>query len=231
MSGAAARHLRLAQLLRFGSPALPIGTFSYSQGTETAIDDALITDAASAQAWLGDLLQGPLARYDLPLLADAVDAVGRLDFTALSAINAQYLAGRETREARLECEQVGYSLGQLLVALPETPADITGWLRREKPLGALPVHGCLAAVAGLEKHEVLLAWACSWLENQVAVLVKTVPLGQTAGQRMLSALLPAVADAVDAALTLPGDARSQFAPGLALLSMRHEQQYTRLFRS
>lgn len=226
-----ANALRLAQLLRFGSPALPIGLYSYSQGTEKAIDDELVHDAASARAWLQGLLQGPLARYELPLLADAVDAVLAVDFTALSAINARFLASRETREARLEAEQLGYSLAQLLRALPETPADVSDWLQREKPLGSLATHALLARVGPLDKTSVLTTYAGSWLENQVAVLVKTVPLGQTAGQQILSALLPVLAQAVSAATRLPVDARSGFAPGLALLSMRHERQYTRLFRS
>lgn len=228
---AALQALKLAQLLRFGSPALPIGMYSYSQGTEKAIDDGLVHDAASATAWLRGLLHGPLARYELPLLADAVDAVQAGDFTELSAINQRFIASRETREARLEAAQLGYSLAQLLLALPETPADIAAWLRREKPLGSLAAHALLARVGPLDKPAVLTTWAGSWLENQVAVLVKTVPLGQTAGQQILSALLPVLAQAVSAAPRLPAAARSGFAPGLALLSMCHEQQYTRLFRS
>lgn len=223
--------LRLAQLLRFGSPALPIGLYSYSQGTEKAIDDELVRDAASASDWLRGLLQGPLARYELPLLADAVDAVLAGDFAALSAINTRFLASRETREARLEAEQLGYSLAQLLRALPETPADVGDWLQREKPLGALAAHALLARVGPLDMTSVLTTYAGSWLENQVAVLVKTVPLGQTAGQQILSALLPVLARAVSAATRLSPESRSGFAPGLALLSMRHERQYTRLFRS
>lgn len=228
---AAAQALRLAQLLRFGSPALPIGLYSYSQGTETAIDDGLVRDAASARDWLAQLLDGPLARYELPLLADAVDAVQAGDWAALSAINAGFLASRETRESRAECEQLGYSLAQLLRALPETPPAVHDWLARERPLGALAAHALLAAVGPLDKASVLTTYAGSWLENQVAVLVKTVPLGQTAGQQLLSALLPVLAQAVARAVRLPPEARSSFAPGLAWLGMRHEHQYTRLFRS
>lgn len=223
--------LRLAQLLRFGSPALPIGLYSYSQGTETAIDDGVVVDAASARSWLRAVLNGPLAQYELPLLADAVAALAADDFAALSAINARFLASRETREARLECEQLGYSLAQLLLALPETPADVRGWLASEKPLSSLAGHALLAKVGPLDHTAVLMTYAGSWLENQVAVLVKTVPLGQTAGQQILSALLPELAQAVAAAGTLAPELRSSFAPGLMLFSMRHEHQYSRLFRS
>lgn len=223
--------LALAQLLRFGSPALPIGLYSYSQGTEMAIERGVVRDADTARQWLQSVLQGPLARYELPLLADAVDLVRAGDFTALSVVNARFLASRETREARMECTQLGYSLAQLLLALPETPPDVRAWLAHEKPLGSLAAHALLAKVGPLGKTEVLTTYAGSWLENQVAVLVKTVPLGQTAGQLLLSALLPSLAAAVAAAGDVPADTRSAFSPGLALLSMQHEHQYSRLFRS
>lgn len=228
---AAVQALRLAQLLRFGSPALPIGLYAYSQGTETAIDDGRVHDAASARDWLLQLLDGPLARYELPLLADAVDAVQAGEWATLSAINTTFLASRETRESRAEAEQLGYSLAQLLRALPETPPAVHDWLAREQPLGALAAHALLAAAGALDKPSVLTTYAGSWLENQVAVLVKTVPLGQTAGQQLLSALLPVLAQAVARAPRLPPEMRSSFAPGLALLGMRHEHQYSRLFRS
>ncbi len=223
--------LRLAQLLRFGSPALPIGLYSYSQGTEAAIECGLVHDAVSAQSWLLGILHGPVARYELPLLAEAVDVLVADDLTALSEINGRFIASRETREARLECEQLGYSLGQLLLALPETPPTVRAWLADEKPLGSLAAHALLARVGSLDTVSVLMAYANSWLENQVAVLVKTVPLGQTAGQQLLSALLPPLAQVATMAVGMPADARSSFAPGLALLSMQHEQQYSRLFRS
>lgn len=219
------------QLLRFGSPALPIGLYSWSQGTETAIDAQLVCDAATAEVWLTEVLQGPLARWELPLLADAVTAVHAGDWAALTALDERFLASRETREARAEAEQLGWSLGQLLQALPETPAVVQAWLAREKRPGALATHALVAAVARCDARTLLAMYAGSWLENQVAVLVKAVPLGQTTGQRLLSALLPRVALAVDAALALPETARSSLAPGLAWLGMRHECQYTRLFRS
>ncbi len=223
--------VKMAQMLRFGSQALPIGLYSYSQGTEAAIESALVHDAVTAQAWLHAVLHGPIARYELPLLADAVAALLVDDYNTLSMINRRFLASRETREARLECEQLGYSLAQLLLALPETPPLVHGWLAREKQLSSLAAHALLARVAALDQAAILAMYAGSWLENQVAVLVKTIPLGQTAGQKILSALLPALARVAVAACDFPSTWRSGFAPGLALLSMQHEQQYSRLFRS
>lgn len=223
--------LKLAQTLRFGSPALPIGLYSYSQGTETAIDDGLVRNAETAREWLHDVLHGPLQNYELPLLADAVDALAQNDFAALSLINERFLASRETREARSESEQLGYSMAQLLRALPETSPAALEWLARERPLSSLASHALLAHILGLDRTAILTMYASSWLENQVSVLVKTVPLGQTAGQQILSALLPELVQAVMAARDMPAGGRSAFAPGLALMQMRHEHLYTRLFRS
>jgi urease accessory protein len=79
--------------------------------------------------------------------------------------------------------------------------------------------------------ECALGYAWSWAENQVTAAVKLVPLGQSAGQRMLAKLTPEIARVADTALTLGDDDLSGFAPGYAIASSRHEMQYTRLFRS
>ena len=80
-------------------------------------------------------------------------------------------------------------------------------------------------------REALLSFAFGWAENMVQAALKAVPLGQSAGQRVLSALLDAIPEAVDAALALPTGGRQAFTPMLAILSAQHEVQYSRLFRS
>jgi urease accessory protein len=90
---------------------------------------------------------------------------------------------------------------------------------------------CAAAALGVAPQAALLGALFSWVENQVLVCVKTVPLGQVAGQKMLLALAPAVEDVARHAQVLPDAALSNWAPGMSLLSMRHEVQYSRLYRS
>lgn len=220
--------LPLLQLLRLASPALPIGSYSYSQGLESAIEHGWVTDAASAGEWLADSLNGPLARYEWPLLAAALAATASSDAARLLELNDEWLATRESAELRAETEQTGYSLKILLLALPETGEQARAWLEQMTPLG-LPVAYAIAAhVLGLKAEEALSASAWSWLENQIMVLMKALPMGQTAGQQLFSSLLPRLSAVLQ---DLPSEPASGFAPGLAWLSMRHETQYSRLFRS
>ncbi|PXX50600.1 urease accessory protein UreF [Aquitalea magnusonii] len=223
--------LPLLQLLRLASPGLPIGGFSYSQGLESALELGLVHDAASARQWLHAVLQGPVCLFDAAMLAQMLQAVADDDHASLYRLNQRYLASRDCREQRQETIQMGYSLRQLLAGLPE--GQSMSW-----PDGlangeiCLPAAWALAAHAlGIARREALTALLWSWLENQVMVLLKAMPMGQSAGQQLLSALLPALAEAVEQAISLPAEQHSNFAPGLMWAAMKHETQYSRLFRS
>ncbi|MBX3601770.1 MAG: urease accessory protein UreF [Rubrivivax sp.] len=220
----------LLRLMWLASPALPVGGFSYSEGLEAAVDAGLVHDEASAGDWLLDQLLLGQARCEWPLAAQAFDAWSDDDGARLAALADWYARTRETQELRLQTEQTARSLLQWL-RQGEQAAD-----PRIERLAALPpgwpVAFALAAVlAGATRRDALLACAWSWAENQVAAAVKAVPLGQAAAQRMLARLAHAIPPAVESALALPDDERQSFLPGLALLSARHETQYSRLFRS
>ena len=98
-------------------------------------------------------------------------------------------------------------------------------------LAALLVAILASTVTPLNVGVLALAFAWGWAENMAQAAMKTVPLGQAAAQRILSKLAAAIPGVVDAALTLPDDARQAFTPMLAILSAQHETQYSRLFRS
>jgi len=223
--------LPLLQLLRLASPGLPIGGFSYSQGLESALELGLVHDAASARRWLADVLQGPVCQFDAAVLVQALRAVAAADAVELARLNQRYLASRDSREQRQETVQMGYSLRQLLASLPENqamcwPAGLAG----EEI--CLPTAWAVAAqMLGIAEREAVTALLWSWLENQVMVLLKAMPMGQTAGQQLLSALLPVLASAVERAISLSAAQHSNFAPGLMWAAMKHESQYSRLFRS
>lgn len=226
-----AAHLPLLQLLRLASPQLPIGGYSYSQGMESAIEHGLVTDAASASRWLGDQIPQVLARYEWPLLARMLTAVEEGDPASLGDWNTDYWASRETLELQRETEQMGASLTKLLRDWPEVEVDLDGWIAALNP-PTLPGAFALAAHAlGVPKDAAVSAYAWAWLENQAAVLMKALPMGQVAAQKMLSGLLPVLAEVSVQAMTLPEEELSGFAPGLAMLSAQHETQYSRLFRS
>ncbi|MDN6855768.1 urease accessory protein UreF [Pseudomonas sp. CAN2814] len=216
-------------LLRLASPQLPIGGYSYSQGLESAIDQGQVKDADSARTWLVDQLHLNLARFEGPLLAELLRAAQSADWDALRDAAERHRASRETRELGLENRQMGFSLGQLLEALPELDEPARQWLA-EQPEPSFAAAWALAARTwGLSPEQALGAWLWSWLENQLAVLMKTLPLGQMAAQKLTSQLLPDLDAACRAALENSPNGGAPF--GLALACMTHETQYSRLFRS
>ena len=200
--------MNLARLLQLASPALPVGAYSYSQGLEAAVEAGIVHDAATAEQWIGDVLEFAVAPMDAKIIVDSMEK--QID------LNELYLASRETAELRAETVQMGYSLCRLLGELGV--ADV--------PQGevAFPVAFAFAARSwGFPAEEAVQAYLWSWLENQVMAALKAVPLGQTAGQKMLLSL--------SGRLSCEKENFVNFAPGLAVLSSNHETQYSRLFRS
>lgn len=220
--------------LRLASPALPVGGFSYSEGLEAAVDAGLVHDEASARAWLLDQLALGLQRAELPLAAAAHFAWQQSDGERIRALNDWALQTRESAELRLQTEQTGRSLADWLRQRHPDDARV-GVLLALRPAPAWPIGFALAtACAALPPAEALLVHGFAWAENMVQAALKAVPLGQNAGQRLLDALGAALPAVVDAALqtAAAGDAaRQSFAPMWAVLSARHEAQYSRLFRS
>jgi len=221
--------LQLVRLLQLASPALPIGAYSYSQGLERVVEDGIVVDAASAQAWIGDVLTLVMARGEAAILWRLAESAGR-DWDAFVRWNAWFRASRETAELRAETLQMGTSLLRLAVDLDLVDAGARAVLPRLAPV-TLPAAFALAARGfAIPPPPVLAAYLWSWVENQVLAAIKLVPLGQVAGQKILAAQGIVVADVVASAATLADEDLSTFAPGQALASARHETQYTRQFR-
>jgi urease accessory protein len=221
----------LLQLMRLASPSLPVGGFSYSEGLEPAIEAGLISGEADALRWLLDQLAHGLARSDLAIVAKASRAWQRGDVDRVDELNTWFSCTRETSELRQQSEQMGRSLAQWL-RHREPPEPRLAALEALQPAPTWPVAFALAGVAtGAPLREIALAFAAGWAENMVQAALKAVPLGQTAGQRLLARLGEAIPEAVDAALALPFGEMQAFTPMLAIVSSQHEAQYSRLFRS
>lgn len=221
----------LLELLWLASPALPVGGFSYSEGLESAIECGAVVDEASASAWLLDQLQLGLGRGELPLLAQAIAAWQAHDAARIARLNGWMRVTRETSELRRQAEQMGRSMLEWLrQRAPADPRIAT--LAALTPAPTWPIAFALAAAkSGAEAGDALLAFGFGWAENMVQAALKAVPLGQSAGQRILAALAAALPAVAEAALALPDDERQAFTPMLAILSSQHETQYSRLFRS
>jgi urease accessory protein len=223
--------LELTKLLRLGSPALPVGAFSYSQGLEWAVESGQINDEVTAQRWIGSVAAASVARFELPMLAGFFRAWHDADAEQAASLNEEYLASRETAELRAESIQMGGALLTILEHDGDHDASTLDQLARiDSPV--FPNSFAFAAANWkLTLQDTLTTYAWSWLENQVTAAMKLVPLGQRAGQRMLARLGPVCAQAAETAADLPRRDWSNFSPLFAIACSRHETQYTRLFRS
>lgn len=207
------------RLLQLASPTLPVGAYSYSGGLEAAVEAGVVKDAATAQAWIGDVLEFSLGRMEVLILLRLMKRPEDRKHW-----NEVFLASRETAELRAETLQMGFSLNKLLPEL--------GLERLEMDEISFPAAFAHAAASwGIAPKDALVSYLWAWMENQVMAAIKAVPLGQTDGQKILFSLSSSLSVLVEKALSMTDDDLGNFAPGLAMLSSRHETQYSRLFRS
>nr|WP_315485630.1 urease accessory UreF family protein [uncultured Undibacterium sp.] len=221
----------LLHLLQLASPSLPIGAYSYSQGLEAAIERGTVTNEASARIWIVSNLQEVVAYFEAPILWRLMQAFAQRDFSAVSKWTNIFLAGRDTAEFRAETIQMGYSLGKLIAELKIADADLLAGMQSHTDLPFPTALSCAAVALNIPSEAVIQASLFSWAENQVLVCVKSVPLGQVSGQRLLLSLRDEIEHAAALAMRLEDDDLSNWAPGLSLLSMQHEVQFHRLYRS
>ncbi len=219
--------LALLGLMQLVSPALPIGAFAWSQGLESAFELDWVRDEASLEAWLSGVLDDGLSRCELPVLARQQAAFMAQDGEAVAYWDAWLAASRETRELAEEDQRLGAALKRLLQSLELLPPSP---LLPVQP-GYVTLFAWLAQARGIPPRQALLGFAWSWLENQLAVACKGLPLGHTAAQRLIERLRPELVVTVDRALAFEDHELGPLLPGLALASAQHETQYSRLFRS
>jgi urease accessory protein len=222
----------LYRLLAWLSPAYPIGAFSYSHGVETAVEEGFIRDRATLVTWLQSVLRHGTGVVDGALFAAAWRAADAQDWPAFDTIAVRAAAWRGTSEMALESRQQGGSfLSMTRTAWPHPALDAV----HERLAGelALPVAVALAAAAhGIALDRALEGYLHAFTANLISAAVRTVPLGQSDGQVALAALEAAVRGAAEAACAVTSlDEVGTSTPLLDWCSLRHETQYTRLFRS
>ncbi|MHB9117354.1 MAG: urease accessory protein UreF [Burkholderiales bacterium] len=221
-------NISLLRLLQLASPALPVGAYTYSQGLEWAVESGAVKNETDALAWIGDCLEFGVGRFEAVYLAHMLAAWRGGDEAALAGLDAEFLASRESAELRAETVQMGYSLARLLADLPDFPAQrLAAFAEPSFPLA----WSCAVAEWAIAAEDAVAAYLWAWAENQAMAALKSVPLGQTAGQRLLLGLGQRIAALAGEIAAAPLDSTHNYLPAFAIASSRHETQYTRIFRS
>lgn len=218
----------LYRLMCWLSPAYPVGGFSYSHGLEAAVENGLVHDRASLQDWIAMVVEQGTGLMDTALLCAAWRAPS---IEALDDIAELAAALKGTAELSLEATQQGAAFLSTTARVWPSPALAALAARRQ----GLPVCYAMAFGAACRERVPLEAAAMAYLQafaaNLVSAGVRLVPLGQTDGQVALAALAEPVARGTARALALPLEEIGIATPMVDILSMQHETQYTRLFRS
>ena len=215
--------LRLLQLV---SPALPVGAFAFSHGLEYAVHAGWVGTAEQLQDWVQGVLTQSIATIDAPLLLRCHRAAIAGDDAALAMWNDELLAWRETAELHQADVAVGGALARLLGQLPAVRANVPA-----APVSWTCAFAVAAAALAVPSRPALLAYLWSFAESQVTAALKLMPLGQSAGQRMLLELASAMPALALRAEAMGDEEIGGGAPGVAFASCWHEIQYSRLFRA
>jgi urease accessory protein len=222
----------LRKLLAWLSPAFPVGGYSYSHGLEWAVEDGTVTNAASLEAWLTDILRHGAGRTDAIVFLHAWRAADAGDTAALSEIAGLAAAFQPSRERHLESTAQGRAfLAAVGAAWPaERLAPLAAAL--PDPAAPYPVAVAIAIAAhGIPATAALAAFLNGFVANIVSAGVRAIPIGQTEGLRIVAALGPTIDAVIAEAATASLDDLGGTALRADIASMKHETQYTRLFRS
>jgi urease accessory protein len=222
----------LQRLLAWLSPTFPVGAFTYSHGLEWAVEDGTVTDAATLAAWLGDLLRHGAGRTDAILFAHAYRAVHG-DTPALQDLVELAAAFQPSKERHLEATAQGRAfLSTITAAWPSARlAGLLDGIPSHRPITYAIAVAMTAAANDIPAAPALMAYLAAFVANLVSAGVRTIPIGQTDGQRIIASTVPLIEATAAAALAAELDQLGGATLRADIASMKHETQYTRLFRS
>jgi urease accessory protein len=222
---------QLTNALYLGSPALPVGAYSYSQGFEAAVDAKIVHSEMEVGEWILDGLREIVGPGEAATVAWQHRFWIGKKFADVQRLNAWFLASRETAELRQETEQMGWSLARIALSLHWSDELSRQELSNLVAI-AFPTAFAFAAVANALSIGATLAVFCfSWAENLISAALRGIPLGQESGQRLLQQIRPEIPKVVEKAIAVGRDEILTFAPMLGIFSSRHETQAFRIFRS
>ena len=218
-------------LLSLFSPLLPTGSFTWSQGLEKAVEDGIVTDADSLRGWVQDAAERGLAFTELPLLIRMNEALSRGGDAAFLHLVSLNMAVRATAELRLEEYEKGRALYSILPSLGVDtslfPASGQPW----KNSGYLPLLSLAAVRLGIDLHDLLRGFVFAYVETMVMAGAKTIPLGQSAAWREITAILADIGPCIEGAYSVPEDEIVAGLVSVAIESAKHETMYSRIYRN
>jgi len=220
--------LPLLRLMQLVSPSLPIGAYAYSQGMESAVEFEWVNDETSTLAWLDGLLAHGICYTDLAILKRLYIAWQNQSVEEVVKWNQHIIALRETTELEAEDLHLGGALIRVLSSLQVNKIE---QLASIESCSFLTAFSFAAVQWSIPRQICLMGFGYSWVENQIASAIKLIPLGQSAGQRILSELLNSIKHSVEKAEQLEDKDIGFSMPGYSIASAKHETQYSRLFRS
>lgn len=217
------------------SPSFPVGAYAYSHGLEMAAEQGLVRDYGTLTAWLADLVERGSLRGDLILAAQAMRAVAANRLSRLKELVELGAALQPSSERYLEATQQGRSfIEQVDGAWPiQGLSEALTELRRDGPLViTYPVAFGLAAGAhGLAAQPALTAYAIAFIANLGSASIRLSLIGQSEGQRLIAGFLCHLKAAAERAEAASLDDLGTATFRADLVSIQHERQYTRIFRS
>ena len=216
-------HLRLLQLI---SPSLPVGAFTYSQGLEWAVECGWVSDEKSLREWVIALMHTNMTQLEMPLLMRFYQTIDEQD--AFKYWCHYLIASRETKELREEERNRGRALATLLPELGvPISAEILPLLKTCQLSGF--AHAACHWKIPLKKAAEAYLWG--WLENIILNGIKIIPLGQTAGQRLIANLTELIPACVEQGFAIANEDIGASCTAQAIASSLHETQYSRIYRS
>jgi urease accessory protein len=220
---------KLQRLLAWLSPAFPVGAFTYSHGLEAAVEAGLVTSADDLAHWLEVILCHGSGLGDAIFLGEAWRLVTLGEAAGIAPLAERAMAFQPAAELRLETAQQGRAF--LAAVARAWPCPALLGLGQVSPLPYPVVVG--VASAG---HEIPLRWSTSaylhaFAANLISAGVRLIPLGQSDGLAVMAGLEPTITNVTDQALESGIDDLATAVPVADWHAMRHETQYTRLFRS
>ncbi len=220
--------MSLLALLQLSSPQLPVGTYSYSEGIEFLVEKGVIYDHLSLDYWLRQELNYGSVRIDCGILVRTYQNIPTENLSKIRAWNKWLSAQRESEELRFQNWQTGNALIKLFNDICATEKNSYSEL---EPCNFTVAFAIVAYHWGISLSDAVSSFLFAWVSNLVSAGIRSIPIGQTLGQKILFNLHTEIMNVIPTILSLKDDELQSCSIGLALASMGHETQYTRLFKS